>query len=100
MVCGKGSKKSVIGRRNKQGHSYSDNQAAPAAAMEVADVSNSFVLDFIPITKKQRPNNDLLKNWGVQRALTYRKKKVEKLSLKINDLSKKNNALQYMVSGK
>ena len=94
-------KKSKIGYRDKKGNSFSDNQKAIAAAGEdaVATANDTDSVNLVPQTPAKIPWAD--KNWAdnykFQRVLNYHDKKVAKLLLKSNYLSKKNESLKGTV---
>ena len=94
-------KKSKIGYRDKKGNSYADYQKSVAAAGEdvgeTANDTDSAISVPQPPTKIPRVDKSWEDNYQVHKALNYRDNKVEKLWLKSNDLSKKNQSLKGTV---
>ena len=93
--------KSKIGYRDKKGNSYADNQKAVAVAGEDVGATANDIDSANPVPQPPAKISQADKNWAdnyqVQRALNYRDKKVAKLFLKSNDLSKRNESLKDTV---
>ena len=80
---------------------YADNQKAVAVAGEDVGATANDTNSAIPVPQPPAKIPRAYKNWAdkyqVQRALNYRDKKVAKLFLKSNDLSKRNESLKGTV---
>ena len=94
-------KKSKIGYWDKKVNSYADIQTSVAAAGEYVGETVNDTDSANPVPQPPAKIPWVEKNWAdnyqVQRGLNYCDKKVAKLLLKSNDLSKKNESLKGTV---